>query len=197
MRIGYARVSTQDQSLSVQLEQLERAGCEYIYREKISGQDAARPQLQKMFGKLRPLDVVVVCKLDRLARNTQDLLALYGRAAAAECSIVSLAEPWADTSSPAGTLIITVMAGIAEFEKARMLERCNEGRRLAKASGRRMGRKPALSAERSVLALKSLAAGVPAAEVAETFGVSQATIFRLRRPVYLADVLKGLTERLI
>jgi DNA invertase Pin-like site-specific DNA recombinase len=161
---------------------LEAAGCEYIYQEKISGKGAAgRAELQKLFSHLRPRDVVVVSKLDRLARSTQDLLSLFGRAAAAESSILSLAEPWADTSSPAGTLIVTVMAGIAEFERARILERCNEGRRVAKAAGRRLGRKPALSAERAELVSKALKGGARASDIALVYGVAESTIYRLKR----------------
>lgn len=181
MKIGYARVSTDDQDLGCQVSVLQKSGCEHVYQEKRSGKTADRPELKKMLAKMRPRDVIVVTKLDRLARSTADLLALLAQIADAQAALVSLAEPWADTSSPAGTLIVTVMAGIAQFERERMLERCNEGRRMAKARGVSLGRKPALSGERRYAAVQMLRDGSSAKELATVFGVNLSTIYRLMR----------------
>jgi len=181
VRIGYARVSTDDQTLLVQLDQLKAAGCEYIYAEKRSGKDAARPELRRLMAKIRPRDVVVVTKLDRLARSTSDLLNLYTLVAKAEASIYSLSEPWADTTSPAGALIVTVMAGIAEFERARILERCNEGRRAARLAGKSLGRKPCLSAVQVQEAVTMMQNGRRPEDVAALLGVGRSLVYRIKR----------------
>ncbi len=181
MRIGYARVSTVDQHLAAQWSALELAGCEFIYQETQSGKDTAgRPELRRLLEKLRPRDIVIVTKLDRLARSTSDLLDLFARITKSGASVCSLSEPWADTSSPAGTLIVTVMAGIAEFERGRMLERCNEGRLAARAAGRSLGRKPKLTGVQETELLSMLDAGRPVGDVAEVFGVHRNTIFRIK-----------------
>jgi DNA invertase Pin-like site-specific DNA recombinase len=181
MRIGYARVSTIDQNLDAQLDALKAAGCEYVYMEKRTAKDAkGRPELQKLVKKIRPLDVVVVTKLDRLARSTQDLLQLVQDLDRERAGLLSLSEPWADTTSPAGTLIITIMAGIAQFERGRILERCNEGRRAAKLRGARSGRKCALDSSRTSAALLMLQKGEHPKMVANVFGVNTATIYRMR-----------------
>ena len=115
MKIGYARVSTTDQNLELQLTALKEAGCNRIYQEKISGAKKDRPELERLLDQLRPDDMVVVWKLDRLARSTQNLLELVEQIRIAEASFCSLSEPWADTTSHAGKMILTVFAGIAEF----------------------------------------------------------------------------------
>lgn len=181
MKIGYARVSSVDQDLSIQISQLEAAGCEHVYREKQSGKDTKRPQLQRLLGNIRPRDVILVAKLDRLARSTADLLALVRQITGLEAALVSLAEPWADTSSPAGTLIVTVMAGIAQFEHSRLIERCNEGRAAAKARGQSLGRKFTLTRLQQSKALEMLDAGQHPKEVSRIFNVDVSTIYRLRR----------------
>lgn len=183
MRIGYARVSSNDQNLSLQLSELKAAGCEHVYREKITGTNAARPQLQKMMGNLRPGDVIVVCKLDRMARNTSDLLALVGRIVAAEARFLSVAEPWADTTSPAGELMLTIFAGFAQFEVGRMKERCADGTRAAKARGVKFGRKDVLTQAQKAWALTSLKEGQPATTVAQLLNVSVRTIYRFKRTI--------------
>ncbi len=180
MRIGYARVSSFDQNLSAQLDALTAAKCEFIYQEKKSGVNMIRTELLRCLKKLRPGDVLVVTKLDRLARSTADLLSLVAEVSASGAQFVSLAEPWADTSSPAGTLIITVMAGIAQFERSRMLERCREGRAAAKARGLSLGRPFALNDVQTVRALEMLKGGESPHSVAGVFNVSPATIYRLR-----------------
>ena len=117
MKIGYARVSTRDQTLETQRDRLAAVGCEMVFEEKISGAKARRPQLETMLGQLRKTDVVVVTKLDRLARSTAELLRISESLIEKKAGLQSLDEPWADTTSPSGKMILTVFGGIAEFER--------------------------------------------------------------------------------
>jgi DNA invertase Pin-like site-specific DNA recombinase len=179
MKIGYARVSTVDQNLEVQLTALETAGCRRIFREKVSGAHRERPELQRLLDHLRPGDTVVVWKLDRLARSTRDLLEIVEAIRVAEAAFLSLSEPWADTTSPAGKMIMTVLAGIGEFERDLIRERTGAGRKAAKSRGVRFGRPPKLNAEQRMLALRLLKEGKSVREVASTFEVDGTTIYRL------------------
>src|SRR5262249_55369695 len=163
--LGYARVSTRDQDLTGQLEALKAAGAERIYREKISGARADRPQLAKLMAKLKAGDVVVVTKLDRLGRSTRELLDLIDRISKAGAAFKSLGDPLWDTSSPQGRLLSTLLAGIAEFERELIKERTGAGRDRAKARGVRFGRKPKLTSFQRAEALKRRAAGETLAEV--------------------------------
>ena len=131
MRLGYARVSTDDQSLDHQRERLREAGCERLFEEKVSGARRDRPELARLLDQLRKDDVIVVTRLDRLARSTGDLLAIAEAVRAKEAGLLSLAEPWADTTSPAGRMVLTVFAGIAEFERELIRQRTDEGRQAA------------------------------------------------------------------
>jgi DNA invertase Pin-like site-specific DNA recombinase len=114
---GYARVSSDTQTLASQDADLHKAGAAKVYREKISGASSNRPQLQKLLHLLGPGDVVLVTRLDRLARSTRDLLNILDRINRAGAQFRSLRETWADTTSPAGRLTITIIGGIAEFER--------------------------------------------------------------------------------
>ena len=133
--IGYARVSTQDQDLGFQLEALKHAGAARIYREKISGVRADRPQLIKLMTSLRSGDVVLVTKLDRLGRSTRELLDLIHRIDQAGAAFRSVGDPLFDTSTSQGRLLVTMLAAIAEFERELIRERTGEGRKRAKAAG--------------------------------------------------------------
>ena len=181
MLLGYARVSTDDQDLAQQRAALREAGCERLFEEKISGATRARPQLTIMLDHLRPGDVVAVTRLDRLARSTRDLLDIAERLEASGAGLRSLAEPWADTTSPAGRMVLTVFAGIAEFERALIAERTGAGRSAARARGVRFGRPPALSADQAQLVRRLRGEGVSAREIAATLGVHRATIYRLEQ----------------
>ena len=140
--LGYARVSTEGQNLSGQLAALKAAGAHTIYREKVSGVRANRPQLAKLMAGLGTGDVVVVTKLDRLGRSTRELLDLIDRISKAGASFRSLGDPLWDTGSSQGRLLSTMLAAIAEFERELIRERTGEG-----ASGRwRMGSSLAASA---------------------------------------------------
>jgi DNA invertase Pin-like site-specific DNA recombinase len=122
MKIGYARVSTQGQTLEVQLDQLRKAGCEKVYKEIASGARSDREQLKALLKALEPGSTLVVTRLDRLARSTVDLLTTIKTIADRGCLFKSLADPWADTTTPAGRLMLTVLGGLAEFERDQIAE---------------------------------------------------------------------------
>jgi DNA invertase Pin-like site-specific DNA recombinase len=178
MYIGYARVSTEDQNLDIQLHALKQAGCKKFFQEKLSGAHRQRPELEKMIEQLREGDTVVIWKLDRLARSTRDLLDIADAIAKAEVGLKSLSEPWADTTSPAGRMVLTVFAGIAEFERELIRERTGTGRTAAMKRGVRFGRPSSLSIEQIMLAKRLIEEGKSAKEVAKTFGVNRSTIYR-------------------
>jgi DNA invertase Pin-like site-specific DNA recombinase len=135
MKIGYARVSTLEQNLDLQLRALEKAGCKKIFREKVSGSIRERPQFQRMLDQIRSSDTIVVWKLDRLARSTRDLLETMEAIREAGGKFQSLSEPWADTTTHAGKMIMTIFAGIAEFERDLIRERTSAGREAARKRG--------------------------------------------------------------
>jgi DNA invertase Pin-like site-specific DNA recombinase len=141
MIVGYARVSTDGQTLDAQLAALNNAGCERVFSEKISGAITARRALAKALESLSPGDTLVVTKLDRLARSTRDLLNTLDAIGKAGAMFKSLGDPWADTATPHGRLMLTVLGGLAEFERHLILGRTAEGRDRAKARGVRFGRK--------------------------------------------------------
>ena len=142
MMIGYARVSTDGQTLDQQRAALKAAGCKRVFEEKASGAQRGRPELARMLDHLQPGNVVTVTRLDRLARSTRDLLDIAERIGHAEAGLRSLAEPWADTTTPAGRMVLTFFAGVAEFERSLIHERTSAGRAAAKAKGVRFGRPP-------------------------------------------------------
>jgi len=178
MHIGYARVSTEDQNLDIQVNALKQAGCKILFQEKLSGAHRQRPELAKVIEQLREGDAVVIWKLDRLARSTRDLLDIADAIAKAGAGLKSLSEPWADTTSPAGRMVLTVFAGIAEFERELIRERTGTGRIAAMKRGVRFGRPASLSADQTELAKRLLNEGKSAKEVAKTFGVHKTTIYR-------------------
>lgn len=180
MKIGYARVSTNDQNLDLQLTALKEAGCGRIFQEKISGAKRERPELQRLLDQLRPDDVVVVWKLDRLARSTHQLLELVELIQIAKASFLSLSEPWADTTTSGGKMVMTVFAGIAEFERDLIRERTGAGRVAAQQRGVRFGRPEKMNEEQKLLAKRLLQEEKSVSEVAKTFNVHKATIYRLQ-----------------
>lgn len=178
--IGYARVSTRDQDLTNQEAQLRAAGCGKVFAEKITGTRRDRPQLDRLLDHLRPGDVVVVTRLDRLARSIRDLLDIVERVREAGAGLRSLAEPWADTTSPAGRMVLTVFAGIAEFERSLIIERTSTGRAAAKARGTKFGRKPTLSpAQLDHIYRLADEGNTSMQEIAGLFGIHRSTLFRL------------------
>ena len=176
--IGYARVSTDGQSLQSQTEALHSAGCGRVYSEKISGAYSDRPQLAKAIQALGNGDTLIVCKLDRLARSTRDLLNTLDVIGKAGATFKSLADAWADTTTPHGRLMLTVLGGLAEFERHLILTRTSEGRARARASGQRFGRKPSLTPYQRAEALRRRANGETLTEIAKSMAVSHMTIAR-------------------
>jgi DNA invertase Pin-like site-specific DNA recombinase len=177
--IGYARVSTDGQTLQAQTEALHQAGCARIFAEKISGAYGDRPQLAKAIAALGEGDTLVVCKLDRLARSTRDLLNTLDAIGKGGATFKSLADAWANTDTAHGRLMLTVLGGLAEFERHLILSRTAEGRTRARANGVRFGRKPALTVYQRAEALRRRAAGETLVEIAKSFNVSHMTIARL------------------
>src|SRR6188472_357105 len=176
---GYARVSTRDQDLAAQDAELMAAGCAKVFKEKISGAKTDRPELAKAIRRLDPGDVLVVTRLDRLARSTRDLLNVIAAIAERGAGFKSLKDSWADTTTPHGRLMLTVLGGLAEFERELIRARTGEGRNRAKERGVKFGRPSKLTQHQRQEALKRLARGEAQADVARTFNVSQATISRL------------------
>ena len=179
MILGYARVSTADQSLDAQTDALTTAGAKRIYADTISGTTRTRPQLDRMLDQLREGDVVVVAKYDRLARSLRDLLDIVESIRARGAGFRSLAEE-IDTTTPAGRLIFHVFASIAEFERDRISERTKEGLEAAKRRGRVGGRPPALSPDQKAEVRRMRDEGgksIP--EIARLFRVSPATVRRV------------------
>jgi DNA invertase Pin-like site-specific DNA recombinase len=179
---GYARVSTDGQSMASQDAQLRAAGCTKIYAEKISGAQSDRPELAKLLKRLDHGDVLTVTRLDRLARSTRDLLNILDIIAKAGAGFKSLSDTWADTTSPHGRLMLTVLGGLAEFERELIIARTGEGRTRAKDRGVKFGRPRALTPHQRREAMQRLANGEAQADVARSFNVSQATISRLAAP---------------
>jgi DNA invertase Pin-like site-specific DNA recombinase len=176
---GYARVSTQDQDLSAQLDALKKAGATAIFREKISGARADRPQLARLMGSLRKGDVVIITKVDRLARSTRELLNLIAAVDEKGASLRSLGDPLFDTGSSQGRLLVAVLGAVAEFERELIRERTGAGRARAKANGTRFGRKPKLSDFQRKEAIERRGAGDRLADIAASYGVSVSMISRL------------------
>ena len=180
MNIGYARVSSQGQTLDSQLEQLGKVNCARIYSEKISGARSDRAELQRLLKGLGPGSVVVVTRLDRLARSTIDLLTIIKAIADKGCLFKSIADPWCDTTTPGGRLMLTVLGGLAEFERELLKARTSEGRARAKRAGVRMGRKPKLSPHQIAEVRDRKAGGESVRLLARSYGVSPNTISRVR-----------------
>ena len=179
MMVGYARVSTDGQSLEAQDAGLREAGADRVYAEKQSGIKTDRAALARCLRGLEPGDVLLVSKLDRLARSTRDLLNTLATISDKGASFKSLGDPWADTTTPHGKLMITVLGGLAEFERHLILARTNEGRQRAKARGVRFGRKLKLTKHQREEALARRAAGEALAEIGRSYNVSHSTISRL------------------
>src|SRR5215475_4557403 len=177
--IGYARVSTNGQDYNGQIGDLEGAGCGRIYREKVSGAKSDRVELGKLLAAIGPGDVVVVNRLDRLARSTLDLLSILHRVAEAGAKFRSLKDPWADTTTPHGELMVTILAGLATFERHLIRARTDEGRTRAKTRGVRFGRPPKMTPFQRQEALQRLANGESQADLARAYNVDPAAICRL------------------
>jgi DNA invertase Pin-like site-specific DNA recombinase len=176
---GYARVSTDGQSLAAQDAQLHAAGCIKVFAEKISGAVTDRRQLSRLLHILAVGDTVIVTRLDRLARSTRDLLNTLDSIAKAGATFKSLGDPWADTTTPHGKLMLTVLGGLAEFERSLIAARTSDGRKRAQARGVKFGRPPKLSPHQRREAIERLKAGETQSDIARSYGVAHTTIGRL------------------
>jgi DNA invertase Pin-like site-specific DNA recombinase len=179
MRYGYARVSSKTQDYSAQVDALRAAGCKRIFSEKRSGKSATdRPEFNKLMRTLVPGDTIVVSKLDRLARSSRDLHNILHEVQEQSCGFVSLGESWCDTSSEVGRLMLTIMGGIAEFERGLIRKRCEDGIKRAKANGKQFGGPTVLDAGQRKRVAERYAAGETMAELAREYECGEATIWR-------------------
>jgi DNA invertase Pin-like site-specific DNA recombinase len=181
MIYGYARVSTDAQDLTAQLAQLKAAGCERVFREKISGATADRPQLRKLLVVVAHGDVVIIPAVDRLSRDTTDLLVIARDLQKVGAGLRSIAEPVVDTTSDFAELVLAMLGVAAKLECRRIKERTALGRANAKARGVKFGRKPKLTEHQRKEAIKRREKGEETTrEIAQSYNVSHQTISRLR-----------------
>ena len=177
MIYGYARVSTDGQSVAAQVAQLTKAGAAKVYRETASGAQTDRAQLRKALAALEADDVLVVTRLDRLARSTRDLLNTLAAITDRKAGFRSLGDTWADTTTAHGRLMLTVLGGLAEFERELIRARTSEGRARAVAAGVKMGRKPKLTPHQ---VKEGYAASMPESECATSRGTTTSATARFR-----------------
>jgi DNA invertase Pin-like site-specific DNA recombinase len=180
MIYGYARVSTDGQSVAAQVAALKKAGAGKVSREVASGAKTDRAQLRRLLDQLEADDVLMVTRLDRLARSTRDLLNTLATITGKKAGFRSLGDTWADTTTSHGRLMLTVLGGLAEFERDLIRARTGEGRERAKARGVKMGRKPKLTPHQQAEAIKRRDAGEPMRDIGKSFNVSHSTISRLK-----------------
>jgi len=184
MKIGYARVSTKDQNLDMQLDALNKAGCEKIYREKISGAGKERPELQKMLENIREGDVIVIWKLDRLGRSLQHLVEIVNDLMTKKVGLQSLNDP-IDTTTPQGRLAFNIFGSLAEFEREVIRERTRAGLEAARSRGRQGGRPKGLSdkAQQKAIIAETLykEQKLTVQQIAEQLNISKATLYSYLR----------------
>jgi DNA invertase Pin-like site-specific DNA recombinase len=186
MVLGYARVSTQDQNLERQTDQLQQLGCERIFHEKITGSKKERPELDKLIDQLRSGDIIVVTELTRLSRSIRDLFTLVDLIHQKGANLKSLKEPWLDTTTPQGKLLFAIFSGVSQFERDLTSERTREGISSARARGRKGGRPPK-SPKDTELALKMHDnKNYSISEIVKATGISKSTLYRylhIRNPI--------------
>jgi DNA invertase Pin-like site-specific DNA recombinase len=177
MLIGYARVSTEDQNLELQLSALRKAGCKRVFTDKRSGASPDRPGLKEALSHLRETDTLVIWKLDRLGRSVKGLVDLVLDLEGQHIHFMSLTDG-IDTKTPAGRFFFHVMASLAQMERELIVERTRAGLEAARLQGRIGGRKRLMNEKKVNGAKKLLAAGTPPREVAQNLGVSVPTLYR-------------------
>jgi DNA invertase Pin-like site-specific DNA recombinase len=175
--MGYARVSTDDQSLDLQLDALREAKCQKIFQEVATGKHSGRPQLSKCLEELRPGDTLVVWKLDRLGRSLPDLVDIINDLATKGVAFESLTEN-IETGSPTGKLVFHVFAALADFERSLIRERTMAGLAAAKRQGRLGGRPRKMTPETVADARRAISGGMPLAKAAKLFGVGKTTLYQ-------------------
>jgi len=179
--VGYARVSTDGQSVDAQVAELSAAGADRIFREKATGAKADRAELKRSLAAVQHGDILIVTRLDRLARSTRDLLNVLAALSERGAGFRSLRDTWADTTTAHGRLMVTILAGLAEFERELILSRTSEGRDRAKKRGVRLGRKPKLTPHQRREAIARLETGESVSDIARSYAVHHTTICRLRQ----------------
>ena len=181
MKIGYARVSTREQDLSLQLDALRLEGCKQIFQEKISGSKADRPELRKMINTLREGDIIVTWKLDRLGRSIRDLINLVSEIQEKGAGLKSLQDS-VDTTTPHGKLTFHLFAALAEFEKDIIRERTKAGLEAARARGRKGGRPKGISKQalNKVLIAQALykKQNMSISEICRHIGIARSTFYK-------------------
>ena len=183
MRYGYARVSSKAQDYTAQVEALKAAGCERIFSEKASGKSTdGRPEFNKLLKALLPGDTIVVTKLDRLARSSRDLHNILHQLGKLSCGFVSLGEVWCDTTTDVGRLMLTIMGGIAEFERGLIRQRTDEGIARAKRQGKKFGRPERLDDGQKRVIADRYGKGATIPELAAEYEVGVGTIWRSLQP---------------
>lgn len=181
MTIGYTRVSTSGQNLDMQTDLLTQAGCVRIYSEKISSVKKERPQLDRMMDSLRAGDTVIITELTRLGRSVKELLSIIERIHEAGAAIRSLRETWLDTTTPQGSLLLTIFAGLSQFERDLTRQRTRQGLEVARARGRKGGR-PKSDSDKVSTALKMYDSRLHTIdEITKVTGISRATLYRAIR----------------
>jgi len=178
MKLGYARVSTLDQNLDRQIDQLKEQGCERIYMEKVTGTKRDRPELEKLIDQLRFSDTIVVAELSRLSRSVKDLFQIVDIIKQKGADLKSLKEPWADTTTPQGKLMFTIFAGISQFDRDLIIQRTKEGLSSARARGRKGGRptKPPKDIEFALKMYDSKQYSIN--EINKATGISKTSLYR-------------------
>jgi DNA invertase Pin-like site-specific DNA recombinase len=182
MRYGYARVSTNKQDYTLQVDALMGAGCELIFTEKVTAKSTdGRKEFKRLMRAVKPGDTVVVTRLDRLARSSRDLHNVIHDLREADCNFLSLRETWCNTTTAHGKLMLTIMGGIAEFERELIRVRCEEGIAKARERGKKFGRPAALDAGQRRRIAERHAEGDTMAELAREYECGEATIWRALR----------------
>ena len=178
MKIGYARVSTEEQNLDRQIDILEQIGCGRIYEEKVSGIKKERPELNKMLDQIRTGDVIIISDLTRLSRSVKDLFSLVEQIEGKGANIKSIKESWVDTTTAQGKLMFTIFAGISQFERDLISQRTIEGLNAARARGKKGGR-PKVNDKDIKLAIKMYnSKNYSISEITKATGVSKTTLYR-------------------
>jgi DNA invertase Pin-like site-specific DNA recombinase len=192
MIYGYTRVSTDGQTTTAQAAQLKAAGAEKVFQEGASGAQTDRRELLKAISKLESGDVLMVTRLDRLARSTRDLLNVLAEIANLQAGFKSLADAWADTTAPHGRGMLTVLGGLAEFERELIRAHTGKGRQRAKERGVKFGRPSKLTPHQQHEIIKRKAAGEPIREIARSYNISHSTVSRLKASESLTETITRL-----
>lgn len=177
---GYARVSTLDQNLDTQLDVLQKASCDEIFQDKITGLSIKRPALDQLIAQLRPGDTVMVARFSRLGRSRDHLISLLGEFTTKGIHFKAL-DLGVDSATPAGQLVLQIFAALAEYDRLSLLEKTRAGQRLAAAKGKHMGRPKGVNPEPLAKVKKALERGLSVSEIVNLTGISTSSVKRYRK----------------